>query len=111
MRTLFALAVIAEVVLGLGGVLYAGLTGNAVALPGGIVRLAAMAFFGFRAARRHSRWALWAFVTLEYLTAFTALALGLVGARGIEFISSQWPSGCFWSSFRSEPQPWWEVAN
>ena len=77
MRTLLLLAVIGEAVLSLGGVLYAGLTGNNIALPGGLVRLAAMGTLGFLAARRHSRWALWTFVSLEYLTAFAALGLGL----------------------------------
>ena len=75
-RSLLLLAVIGEAVLSLGGLLYAGLTGNYRAVPGGLVRLAAMIALGFLAARRQSRWALWTFVTLEYLTAFTALGLG-----------------------------------
>jgi hypothetical protein len=81
MRSLLFLAVIGEVVLSLAGVLYAGLTGNNVALPGGLVRLAGMSTLGFLAARRQSRWALWTFVTLEYLTAFTAVGLALRAGR------------------------------
>ena len=85
MRSLLLLAVIAEAVLSLGGVVYAGFTGNSVALPGGLVRLVAMATLGFLAARRQSRWALWAFVTLEYLTAFAALGLALLRAGEVAF--------------------------
>ena len=77
MRSLLLLAVIGEVVLSLGGIVYAGLTGNNIAVPGGVVRLVAMATLGFLAARKQTRWAVWTFVTLEYLTAFVALGLGL----------------------------------
>jgi hypothetical protein len=81
MRALLLLAVLVEVAFSLGAGIYALLTGNTVAVPGAFVRLIAMAALGYFALRGHSRWPLWTFVTLEFMTAVGALALGIVWAR------------------------------
>ena len=81
MRLLLPFAIGVDAAIDLGGGIYALSVGNIAAVPGAFLRCALMAALFHYAARKRRTWAIWTFVTVEFVTAVGALILGALWAQ------------------------------